>query len=84
MSAVGAPFIAMSILFGALMGLALARNPADRGPALVSAVACSMIGVVAWLVGSEGTTPHVAGVALTLGCPTAALVITTAGRRAGG
>ena len=74
-------FFVFAVAFGALMGFGLGRQADDRTPSLSACVATAAVGVIAWLVGSPGTEPEVAGAAMSVGGLSALIVVLTAGRR---
>ena len=74
-------FFVFAIAFGALMGFGLGRRAEDRTPSVIACVATAAVGVVAWLAGTSGTEPEVAGAAMTVGGISALVVVWIAGRR---
>jgi hypothetical protein len=75
------PFFVVSVLFGALMGFVLGRRAEDRPVTIAATVFCTIVGMVAWVVGSTGGTSEVAGASMTVGGVTAAMVLVATGRR---
>ena len=74
-------FFVFAVAFGALMGFGLGRQAEDRTPSLSACVATATIGAIAWLAGSPGTEPEMAGAAMTVGGLSALAVVLVAGRR---
>ncbi len=81
MADLDAAFFIFAIAFGALMGFGLGRRAEDRTPSVSACVATTAVGVVAWLVGTPGTEPEIAGAAMSVGGLTALVVVVLAGRR---
>ena len=81
MADLDAAFFAFAIAFGALMGFGLGLQAEDRVPSLSACVVTTAVGVGAWLVGTPGTTPEVAGASMTVGGLSALIVLVVAGRR---
>jgi VIT1/CCC1 family predicted Fe2+/Mn2+ transporter len=77
----GVAFFAVSVLFGAFTGVVLGRNPGDRIPTLAATTVCLLVGAASWTVGAPGTSPEVAGAAMTVGGASAGLVLAVTGRR---
>lgn len=74
-------FFVFAIVFGALLGFALGRRAEDRTPSVSACGVTAAVGVVAWLVGTPGTEPEMAGAAMTVGALSALIVVVMTGRR---
>lgn len=74
-------FFVFAIAFGALTGFGLGRRAEDRMPSVSACAVTAAVGVVAWLVGTPGTEPELAGAAMTVGGLSALIVLSVAGRR---
>lgn len=81
MPALDLKFFVTALVFGALMGFGLGRNPDDRTATMVTCVLCGMVGGVSWAVGDAGTMPEVAGASMTVGSLSALLALGFGGRR---
>jgi hypothetical protein len=81
MADLGVAFFVFAIAFGALMGFGLGRQAEDRTPSVSACAVTAAVGVVAWLAGTPGTEPEMAGAAMTVGGLSALIVVVLAGRR---